>query len=192
MRRLRLRWRGKRPRRIRKHPAVKVLKVRQNCQTLSHPHPRTHEGPATGERRIGELLLATERAKGTAGTGSNQHKKKQRQSHDVTAAQPTLAEIGITKRESAEAQKLATMSQPAEDQETEPARGPTARGADPRRPARWDRRPPNRLFVLLNTPIRAELCHCRFFPLGKNQLQCVANKSIRTSKPIFRQPMSGG
>jgi hypothetical protein len=61
-------------------------------------------------------------------------------------------------------------------------------------PARRHRQsaPPNSFFVLLNTSVRAEKCHCRFFPLGKNALQTVANKSLMTSKPFFRLPMSEG
>ena len=50
------------------------------------------------ERRMGELLLATERQK----PGEYQR------SHDVTVA-PSLAELGISKRESAQAQKLAVL-----------------------------------------------------------------------------------
>ena len=51
---------------------------------------------------MGEMLAQTERAKPP---GDNQHKKKDRL-HDVTEA-PTLSELGLTKRESAEAQLLA-------------------------------------------------------------------------------------
>lgn len=55
------------------------------------------------ERKMGEMLLATERATG------NQHTKSAK-SPDVTK-QPTLASLGITKRESSEAQTLANLPQ---------------------------------------------------------------------------------
>ncbi|HUT30850.1 MAG TPA: hypothetical protein VMX13_13745 [Sedimentisphaerales bacterium] len=51
------------------------------------------------EIRMGEMLLATERAKGAKGIG-----KAIVRSPDVTAL-PTLADLGISKRESSEAQK---------------------------------------------------------------------------------------
>ena len=60
------------------------------------------------ERRMGEMLKATERAKGAKGNPGGRGAPIVR-SQDVTA-QPTLAELGISKRESAEAQKVAAMS----------------------------------------------------------------------------------
>ena len=60
------------------------------------------------EIRLGELLLDTERAKGTAGTGRptlGGHKALPPKSDA-----PTLAELGITKNESAEAQVIAQAS----------------------------------------------------------------------------------
>jgi hypothetical protein len=55
------------------------------------------------ERKMGEMLLATERAKG----GQPYQKNP---TGDVTVlVEPTLAELGITKRESAKAQSLAQM-----------------------------------------------------------------------------------
>ena len=57
------------------------------------------------ERKMGEMLAATERAK-----PPNPKPPKDRQSHNVTDdAPPTLAALGVTKRESVEAQQLAAM-----------------------------------------------------------------------------------
>lgn len=57
------------------------------------------------EIRMGELLATTERAKGTAGKG----RPKIGSHHALPPnSEPTLAELGITKNESANAQKLAT------------------------------------------------------------------------------------
>ena len=53
------------------------------------------------ERKMGEMLRETERAKGVLKVGP--------QLPNVTTGQPTLAELGLTKRESAEAQKLASL-----------------------------------------------------------------------------------
>ncbi|HEV2208723.1 MAG TPA: hypothetical protein VG167_08095 [Verrucomicrobiae bacterium] len=52
------------------------------------------------ERKMGEMLLATERAKPP---GDNQHRKKDR-SPVITEA-PTLSALGLAKNESAAAQK---------------------------------------------------------------------------------------
>jgi N6-adenosine-specific RNA methylase IME4 len=57
------------------------------------------------ERKMGELLKKTERAKGAKGNPGGQGALIV-QSPDVTT-QPTLAEIGVSKRESAQAQELA-------------------------------------------------------------------------------------
>jgi len=59
------------------------------------------------ERKMGELLRSAEKNRGAEGSGSNQHVKQVRL-HSVTAP-PTLKELGITKRESAEAQFLASI-----------------------------------------------------------------------------------
>ncbi|WP_396179936.1 hypothetical protein [Flavobacterium sp.] len=56
------------------------------------------------ERRCGELLATTEKNRGAAGVGSNQHQVR---SHDSTA--PTLAEMGLTRDESSRYQQLAAM-----------------------------------------------------------------------------------
>lgn len=56
------------------------------------------------ERRCGELLAATEKNKGAAGSGSNQHEVR---SHASTA--PTLAAMGLTRDESSRYQQLAAM-----------------------------------------------------------------------------------
>lgn len=57
------------------------------------------------ERKMGEMLAQTERAKPP---GRNQHSKKEDRYRDVTDA-PTLSEIGVSKRESSNAQKLAAL-----------------------------------------------------------------------------------
>lgn len=56
---------------------------------------------------MGEMLKETERAKGAKGKGINQYTKEV-QFPDVTAPVPTLSSLGLTKRESAEAQLLAS------------------------------------------------------------------------------------
>jgi 16S rRNA G966 N2-methylase RsmD len=58
------------------------------------------------ERKMGEMLLATERAK-----PPNPKPPKERRSHDVTDDVPTLASLGLTKRDSAEAQELAQLDE---------------------------------------------------------------------------------
>ena len=57
------------------------------------------------ERKMGEMLAATERAKGVRMKGGTKGKT----GGNITSppAKPTLSEIGVTKRESAEAQMLA-------------------------------------------------------------------------------------
>lgn len=62
-------------------------------------------------RKLGEMLRATERAPSAKGTGSNQHAKKEVELPTVTP--PTLSELGLTKRESAVAQKLAALPEEA-------------------------------------------------------------------------------
>lgn len=56
---------------------------------------------------MGQMLAETERAKGARATGSNQHRKLVRCSPDT--APPTLASIGVSKKESANAQRLAAL-----------------------------------------------------------------------------------
>ena len=68
------------------------------------------------ERKAGELLAAMEKAKGAMGSGSNQHEVRSGRS---TA--PTLSDLGITKDQSSNWQKLAQV--PAEDFEREIAAG---------------------------------------------------------------------
>jgi len=63
-----------------------------------------HSYSVRAEIRLGEMLLATERAKGAKGIG------KKVQSTAVTAL-PTLDELGITKREASQSQQLAKMSE---------------------------------------------------------------------------------
>jgi len=59
------------------------------------------------ERKCGQMLRDTEKAKGAAGTSSNQYQKEV-QSHDVTAPK-TLSDMGITKDQSSTWQKLANV-----------------------------------------------------------------------------------
>jgi site-specific DNA-methyltransferase (adenine-specific) len=61
---------------------------------------------------MGEFLLKLPKQSGARGTGNNQHKKKV-ELHNATP--PTLAEIGVGKRESAEAQGLAHVKQTKPD-----------------------------------------------------------------------------
>lgn len=63
------------------------------------------------ERRCGEMLATTEKNRGAAGIGSNQHEVR---SHASTA--PTLADMGLTRDESSRYQQLAAM--PADHFET--------------------------------------------------------------------------
>lgn len=65
------------------------------------------------EIRLGEMLLATDRAKGASKPGT---KRGTTRLPDVTASPPTLAELGITKRESLEAQKLAELPQESKEE----------------------------------------------------------------------------
>lgn len=58
---------------------------------------------------MGEYLRLAPKNQGARGTGNNQHKKEVR-FPDGTAPQ-TLADLGISKKESANAQALATMAQ---------------------------------------------------------------------------------
>jgi len=64
------------------------------------------------ERKMGQMLKETERAKGELKRGpvvtTRNHGAKLVRSQDVTA-QPTLLTLGLTKRESAEAQLLAEL-----------------------------------------------------------------------------------
>lgn len=57
------------------------------------------------ERKCGELLSETEKAKGARGTGSNQYQTEVR-SNDATTPK-TLAEMGVTKDQSSKWQQLA-------------------------------------------------------------------------------------
>jgi hypothetical protein len=58
------------------------------------------------ERKAGQLLIGMEKAKGAQGSGSNQHEVR---SHDTTA--PTLRDLGITKQQSSNWQRLADVPQ---------------------------------------------------------------------------------
>ena len=62
------------------------------------------------ERKAGQMLKQMEELgvrKGRGGSGANQHQQK---SHAVTIA-PSLADLGITKTQSSQWQKLGAMSQ---------------------------------------------------------------------------------
>ena len=59
------------------------------------------------ERKMGQMLKETERAKGAMGNPGGRGAKLVR-SQDVTA-QPTLLTLGLSKRESSEAQMLAEL-----------------------------------------------------------------------------------
>jgi len=62
------------------------------------------------ERRIGELLKATERAKGTkAGGGPGRGKRGPMREPRFWDDAPRLAELGISKKESSRAQELAEL-----------------------------------------------------------------------------------
>lgn len=62
------------------------------------------------ERKMGEILLETERAKGAAdGTPGPGRGKNVVTSCNRVSEPPTLSALGLTKRESAEAQRLATL-----------------------------------------------------------------------------------
>lgn len=59
------------------------------------------------ERRAGQMLAEMPKAVGAKGSGSNQHEVR---SHDVTAPNTTLADLGVTKNESSRWQKLAAVT----------------------------------------------------------------------------------
>ena len=63
------------------------------------------------ERKMGEMLLQTERAKGTAGAGRPKIGGDKREP-PKPCAPPTLAELGLSKRDSSAAQKLARLPEP--------------------------------------------------------------------------------
>lgn len=80
---------------------------RKNMGEEAIQHCRSYALEA--ERKMGQMLKETERAKGAMGNPGGRGAKLVR-SQDVTA-QPTLLTLGITKRESAEAQMLAELSE---------------------------------------------------------------------------------
>ena len=80
-------------------------------------HKCAEVGIHTAEIRLGEMLAATERAKGATKAGTNRGMTR---SPDVTTSEPTLSELGISKRESSEAQMLAA---------TERAKGIACKGS---------------------------------------------------------------
>jgi len=61
------------------------------------------------ERKLGEILKASPKATGSAGTGSNQH----RQVRSQNGTTPTHAQLGIDKKLAARAQALAHAPEPA-------------------------------------------------------------------------------
>jgi len=60
------------------------------------------------ERKMGVMLKETERAKGTVLSGKDKG-GNYRRSHDETTETPTLSDLGLTKRESSNAQFLASI-----------------------------------------------------------------------------------
>jgi hypothetical protein len=68
------------------------------------------------ERRLGEMLAMAPKAKGTAGAG---RPKKGGPKTEPPNGSPTLSSIGISKKESARAQDLATFWQTKEASEVE-------------------------------------------------------------------------
>jgi len=76
---------------VRRVPGANVKLERQACEIRLR-----------AERRSGQLLAEMEKAKGTAGSGSNQHEVW---SHRSTA--PVLSDLGISKDQSSQWQKLA-------------------------------------------------------------------------------------
>jgi len=80
---------------------------RKNMGEEAIQHCRSYALEA--ERKMGQMLKETERAKGAMGNPGGRGAKLVR-SQDVTA-QPTLLTLGLTKRESAEAQMLAELPQ---------------------------------------------------------------------------------
>src|SRR5207302_7141935 len=82
---------------------------RKNMGADAIQHCRSYALEA--ERKMGGILLETERAKGASAGGK---KKSPRGKYMLPRdSEPTLAALGLTKRESAEAQMLAQLS--AED-----------------------------------------------------------------------------
>lgn len=87
------------------------------------------------ERKAGQLLRAMEKQHGARGTGSNQH--QQVESHDATP--PPLADLGISRNQSSQWQKLAAVPDPEFEQALKGDR-PTTTGiiaahAEPKRDA---------------------------------------------------------
>ncbi len=58
---------------------------------------------------MGEFLKVAEKNKGTKGSGINQHTKKVRSTNGTAPQPPKLSDSGISKRESSDAQALATI-----------------------------------------------------------------------------------
>jgi len=67
----------------------------------SHTNRGTVQRMDQAERKMGRLLGEMEKAKGAAGSGSNQYEVR---SHDETA--PTLSSLGVSKSMSARAQAI--------------------------------------------------------------------------------------
>ena len=86
-----------------KNPGGRPGKTGSNLEPVS-------KTPTLAERRMGEMLAATPRAKGAKGIGNP--KKCGSAALPHSPKEPTLAALGISKRESAAAQKLAAISEP--------------------------------------------------------------------------------
>lgn len=63
--------------------------------------------------KLGEALLSMEKSTGNAGTGNNQHKKERQSPNGTAAPAPTLADVGVSKKESSKAQTVATVKREA-------------------------------------------------------------------------------
>ncbi len=87
----------------------------------SSPASRQSESRIRAERRAGELLRDMEKAKGAPG---NQHTGKVDRSSDVTGP-PPLSDLGISKQQSSNWQRLATVPQEIFDDELKHASRPT-------------------------------------------------------------------
>ena len=77
-------------------------------QLLMRPEQRWQPNEhRKAERKMGEMLIETERARGAREPGTQ---RGAMQLPDITTSKPTLADPGLTKRESSEARMLLCQS----------------------------------------------------------------------------------